>query len=104
MEFLRNYLFFPDDGLVFDGFFEDSVSAVILSRQKQLVRLLLGGVELFDESRGGDETRHKYRTHSEWHADSKFVGLLKVGYQTSIIENNIGVRHCLQEPLTSIKR
>ena len=80
MEFLRNYLFFPDDGLVFDGFFEDSVSAVILSRQKQLVRLLLGGVELFDESRGGDETRHKYRTHSEWHADSKFVGLLKVGY------------------------
>ena len=38
-------------------------------------------VELFDESRGGDETRHKYRTHSEWHADSKFVGLLKVGYQ-----------------------
>ena len=66
--------------------FEDSVSAVILSRQKQLVRLLLGGVELFDESRGGDETRHKYRTHSEWHADSKFVGLLKVGYQTSILE------------------
>ena len=51
VEFLRNYLFFPDDGLVFDGFFEDSVSAVILSRQKQLVRLLLGGVELFDESR-----------------------------------------------------
>ena len=87
MDFLRNYLFFPDDGLVFDGFFEDSVSAVILSRQKQLVMLLLGGVELFDESRGGDETRHKYRTHSEWHADSKFVGLLKVGYQTSIIEN-----------------
>ena len=42
VEFLRNYLFFPDDGLVFDGFFEDSVSAVILSRQKQLVRLLLG--------------------------------------------------------------
>ena len=86
MEFLRNYLFFPDDGLVFDGFFEDSVSAVILSRQKQLVRLLLGGVELFDESRGGDETRHKYRTHSEWHTDNKFVGLLKVGYQTSILE------------------
>ena len=45
-----------------------------------------GGVELFDKSRGGDETRHKYRTHSEWHADSKFVGLLKVGYQTSILE------------------
>ena len=44
VEFLRNYLFFPDDGLVFDGFFEDSVSAVILSRQKQLVRLLLGAV------------------------------------------------------------
>ena len=34
-----------------------------------------------DESRGGDETRHRYQTHSEWHTDSKFVGLLKVGYQ-----------------------
>ena len=34
----------------------------------------------------GDETRHKYLTHSEWHTDSKFVGLLKVGYQTSILE------------------
>ena len=68
--------------------FEDSVSAVILSRQKQLVRLLLGGVLncLTSLDRGGDETRHKYRTHSEWHADSKFVGLLKVGYQTSILE------------------
>ena len=44
------------------------------------------GVELFDKSRGGDETRHKYLTHSEWHTDSKFVGLLKVGYQTSILE------------------
>ena len=40
------------------------------------------GVELFDKSRGGNETRHKYTfpTHSEWHTDSKFVGLLKVGY------------------------
>ena len=45
----------------------------------QLVRLFLGGVELFDKSRGGDETRHKYLTHSEWHTDSKFVGLLKSG-------------------------
>ena len=44
------------------------------------MRLFLGGVELFDKSRGGDETRHKYLTHSEWHTDSKFVGLLKVGY------------------------
>ena len=50
------------------------------------MRLFLGGVELFDKSRGGDETRHKYLTHSEWHTDSKFVGLLKVGYQTSILE------------------
>ena len=50
------------------------------------MRLFLGGVELSDESRGGDETRHRYQTHSEWHTDSKFVGLLKVGYQTSIIE------------------
>ena len=41
---------------------------------------------MFDKSRGGDETRHKYLTHSEWHTDSKFVGLLKVGYQTSILE------------------
>ena len=50
------------------------------------MRLFLGGVELFDKSRGGDKTRHKYLTHSEWHTDSKFVGLLKVGYQTSILE------------------
>ena len=52
------------------------------------MRLFLnwGGVELFDKSRGGDETRHKYLTHSEWHTDSKFVGLLKVGYQASILE------------------
>ena len=50
------------------------------------MRLFLGGVELFDKSRGGDETRHRYLTHSEWHTDSKFVGLLKVGYQTSILE------------------
>ena len=50
--------------------------------------IFLGGVELFDKSRGGDETRHKYRTHSEWHTDSKFVGLLKVGYQTSILCRN----------------
>ena len=50
------------------------------------MRLFLGGVELSDESRGGDETRHRYQTHSEWHTDSKFVGLLKVGYQTSILE------------------
>ena len=50
------------------------------------MRLFLGGVELFDKSRGGDETCHKYLTHSEWHTDSKFVGLLKVGYQTSILE------------------
>ena len=53
------------------------------------MRLFLGGVELFDKSRGGDETRHKYLTHSEWHTDSKFVGLLKVGYQTSILENQV---------------
>ena len=52
------------------------------------MRLFLGGVELSDESRGGDETRHRYQTHSEWHTDSKFVGLLKVGYQTSILENH----------------
>ena len=45
------------------------------------MRLFLGGVELFDKSRGGDETRHRYLTHSEWHTDSKFVGLLKVGYR-----------------------
>ena len=44
-----------------------------------MVRLFLGGVELFDKSRGGDETCHKYPTHSEWHSDIKFVGLLKVG-------------------------
>ena len=50
------------------------------------MRLFLEGVELFDKSRGGDETRHKYLTHSEWHTDSKFVGLLKVGYQTIILE------------------
>ena len=54
-------------------------------------------VELFDnyKSRGirGDETRHKYRTHSEWHTDSKFVGLLKVGYQTSILENKYSRNH-----------
>ena len=52
------------------------------------MRLFLGvvRVELFDKSRGGDETRHRYLTHSEWHTDSKFVGLLKVGYQTSILE------------------
>ena len=50
------------------------------------MRLFLGGVELFDKSRGGDETRHRYLTHSEWHTDSKFVGLLKVGYQASILE------------------
>ena len=52
------------------------------------MRLFLGvhGVELFDKSRGGDETRHKYLTYSEWHTDSKFVGLLKVGYQASILE------------------
>ena len=48
------------------------------------MRLFLGGVELFDKSRGGDETRHKYLTHSEWHTDSKFVGLLKVGYLMKI--------------------
>ena len=45
------------------------------------MRLFLGGVELFDKSRGGDETRHRYLTHSEWHTDSKVVGLLKVGYR-----------------------
>ena len=28
----------------------------------------------------------KYLTYSEWHTDSKFVGLLKVGYQASILE------------------
>ena len=58
------------------------------------MRLFLGGVELFDKSRGGDETRHKYLTHSEWHKDSKFVGLLKVGYQTSILE--IKFKKCLK--------
>ena len=52
------------------------------------MRLFLGVVLncLIDKSRGGDETRHKYLTYSEWHTDSKFVGLLKVGYQTSILE------------------
>ena len=57
----------------------------------QLVRLFLGGVELFnwqliksrsimvDRHMRRDERRHKYLTHSKWHTDSKFVGLLKVG-------------------------
>ena len=47
---------------------------------QQLVRLFLGGVELFDKSRGGDETRHKYLTHSEW--------LLKLDLVTHFISNN----------------
>ncbi len=59
------------------------------------MRLFLGGVELFDKSRGGDETRHKYLTHSEWHTDSKFVGLLKVGYQTSILEIKSEKKKCM---------
>ena len=63
------------------------------------MRLFLGGVELFDESRGGDETRHKYRTHSEWHTDNKFVGLLKVGYQTSILENKYSRNQVLKSVL-----
>ena len=29
-------------------------------------------------------------THSEWDIDSKFVGLLKVGYHKSILENCVG--------------
>ena len=49
VEFLRNYLFFPDDGLVFDGFFEDSVSAVRAS------------------------------IISEWHTDSKVCRIVKSG-------------------------
>ena len=59
------------------------------------MRLFLGGVELFDKSRGGDETRHKYLTYSEWHTDSKFVGLLKVGYQASILENKYSRKQVL---------
>ena len=57
-------------------------------QQKQVVVLFRGVmlIELFDKSRGGDETRHKYLTYSEWHTDSKFVGLLKVGYQASILK------------------
>ena len=54
------------------------------------MRLFLGvvtyGVELFDNCLVVEKTRHKYLTHSEWHTDSKFVGLLKVGNQTSILE------------------
>ena len=49
---------------------------------------------------GGDdwkfETRHKYLTHSEWHTDGKvvYIGLLKLGYQTSILEKkySIGIK------------
>ena len=51
------------------------------------MRLFLGGVELFDKSRGGDETRHKYLTHSEGHTDSKFVGLLKLINKLSGLPN-----------------
>ena len=46
MEFSRNYLFFPDDGLVFDGFFEDSVSAV---RALATGEAFPWGVELSDD-------------------------------------------------------
>ena len=54
---------------------------------------------MFDKSRGGDETRHKYLTHSEWHTDSKFVGLLKVGYQTSILEIKFKKAHTTLDEL-----
>ena len=75
--------------------FEDSISAAGWCRALATGEAFpWSGVELFDKLaivslekvRGGDETRHKYLTHSEWHTDSKFVGLLKVGYQTSILE------------------
>ena len=82
----------------------DVESVAVISTEASGEAFPWSGVELFDKSRGGDETRHKYLTYSEWHTDSKFVGLLKVGYQASILEINIVVRHCLQEPLTSIKR
>ena len=58
------------------------------------MRLFLGGVELFDKSRGGDETRHKYLTHSEWHTDSKFVGLLKVGYTKQVFKKS-SLKKCI---------
>ena len=66
----------------------ESVAAISTEASGEAFPVFLGvhGVELFDKSRGGDETRHKYLTYSEWHTDSKFVGLLKVGYQTSILE------------------
>ena len=53
------------------------------------MRLFLGGIELFDKSRGGDETRHKYLTHSEWHTDSKFVGLFKSGLPNKYSRNQV---------------
>ena len=64
----------------------DVESVAVISTEASGEAFPWSGVELFDKSRGGDETRHKYLTYSEWHTDSKFVGLLKVGYQTSILE------------------
>ena len=57
-------------------FFEDSVSAV---RALATGEAFPWGVELSDESRGGDETRHRYQTHSEWHTDSKVCRIVKSG-------------------------
>ena len=53
----------------------DVESVAVISTEASGEAFPWSGVELFDKSRGGDETRHKYLTHSEWHTDSKFVGL-----------------------------
>ena len=66
--------------------FEDSVSAVrslATGAQGFSLEVLNCLTSLVVETKRVD---HRYQTHSEWHTDSKFVGLLKVGYQTSILE------------------
>ena len=59
-------------------FFEDSVSAVGSLATGEAFPALEVLNCLTSESRGGDETRHKYPTHSEWHTDSKFVGFIRL--------------------------
>ena len=55
----------------------DVESVAVISTEASGEAFPWSGVELFDKSRGGDETRHKYLTYSEWHTDSKLNQILK---------------------------
>ena len=68
-------------------FLEDSISAVgsLATGEAFPWRCCMNC--LTSTSRGGDETRHKYLTHSEGHTDSKFVGLLKLINKLSGLPN-----------------